>query len=175
MGSQPYPASFVDPTIADPAAPGLSLSGPCMCVPTLLATSWLDEKTQGLVDDFTGAGAVFHGGVSAEVQAVAGVPGLGLQPPLAIRYDDLLVEYRVAVPDGWDRDLPDAGPGAGGWIVAHRSPVGSPSATLVASMAAAPGNVHVLGDDNPLDIFDDGPLRLAVVSFDATGTRSGSR
>src|SRR3954464_5861495 len=57
VGAQPYPASFVDGTIADPAAPGLSLSGPCMGVPTLLATPSLDETTQGLVDDLTGAGA----------------------------------------------------------------------------------------------------------------------
>src|SRR3954453_2304802 len=91
VGAQPYPASFVDGTIADPAAPGLNLSGPCMCVPTLLATPWLDEKMQGLVDDVTGAGPVFHGGVSADPQAVAGVPGLGPQPPLAIRYQDLLI------------------------------------------------------------------------------------
>ena len=88
-------------------------------------------------------------------------------PPLVVRHNDLLVEYRVGVPDGWDRGIPNPGVGASGWVVVHRSPRGAPSAVFVGSVPARPGNFLVLGKDNPLDIFEAGPLRLSVLSFNA--------
>ena len=78
---------------------------------------------------------------------------------------------RIGTPDSWDRGLPDPGSNAVGHVVAHRSPVGSPRATFMASMGAVPGASMALGDDNPLDIGHPGPLVVSVLSLDPAESR----
>lgn len=166
MGARGWPAIFADDVLADPTAPMLNQSGPGMSAPTLMAAGWLNENDHGLALDLSDSNLSSSGGRIKELSALAGAPGPGwTRPPLVIRYRDLVVEYRVR--DGWDRGLPDPGVGAAGWVVVHRSSPGTPSAVYVDSMAAKPGAILVLGKDNPLDIFNTGPLKLSVLSFNA--------
>ncbi len=177
MGYMPWTASFFDDVLANPSAPMLNRNGPGMSAPTLLATGWLNEDEHGVGRDLTGSNLSSSGGISETLSALAGAPGPGWMPsPLVVRYHDLLVEYRVGVPDGWDRGLPNPGVGAGGWVVVHRQLFSSildpnrprkPSTIYVDSVAAKPGAVLVLGKDDLLDIFNPGPLKIAVLSFDA--------
>lgn len=172
MGGTRFPYSFPIASLSDPAASpaGLDVGGPSMAAPSLLATGWANPQQPGVTEDLTDSTSVFMaGGVATQLSALTGAPGPGwARPPLVIRYDDLLVEYRVRAPDGWDRAIPDPGPDAAGWIVVHRSTIGDPpTATFVKAMKAAPGNTLVLGEDNPLDIFHDGPLVLTVLIADA--------
>lgn len=168
MGSRSFPYTFTDDTLADPNNPPiLNQSGPGMSAPTLMATGWLNENEHGMSLDLSDS-TLSSGGRIEELSALAGAPGpLGTRPPLVIRYYDLLVEYRVGVPDGWDRGLPDPGVGAGGYLVMHRSSPGTPRARYVDSVAVEPGAVLVSGKDNPFDIFNRGPLKLSVLSFNA--------
>jgi hypothetical protein len=113
-----------------------------------MATGWLDGARHGLTLDLTGADLTYHGGRVETLSALAGAPPPGLlwtRPPLVIRYDDLLVEYRVPAADGWDRGLPRPGTDAIGWVVVHRSAPGGPMvADYVTSVGAAPGATLVL-------------------------------
>jgi hypothetical protein len=166
MGAKGWPAVFMDETIADPSAPGLNKTGPNMSVPTLLGTGWLKEDQHGVAVDLTSDPLSSVGGRTQELSALSGSLGsVGMRPPFLIRYKDLIVEYRVR--DGWDAGLPDPGQGAGGWLVMHRSPVGAPVATYVDQRPAMPGSMLTLGTDNPVDLFNAGPPRISVLSFNA--------
>ena len=171
MGRKGWPAAFIDDTIADPAAQMLNLSGPGMSAPTLTATGWLKEDEHGVAVDlserdlFSSGG--FDRGLVPDLSALTGAPvPTQTRLPLVIRYGDLVIEYRVGASDGWDRGLPDPGPGAGGWVVVHRSHRDAPRALYVNSLAAKPGAMLVLGKD--LDLFNPGPLKISVISFDAS-------
>jgi hypothetical protein len=167
MGALGFPATFTVPALDDPAAPGLGQAGPGMTAPSLLATGWLDPQQQGAMLELTRSGSIFMaGGVAAQLSALTGAPGPGsTRLPVAIRYFDEFIEYRVRAADGWDRGIPDPGPDASGWVVAHRTDAGE--ATLMNTMKAVAGNTMVLGTDDPYDIFHDGPLRITVLSADA--------
>jgi hypothetical protein len=169
MGARGFPATFTVPALVDSAAPGLGQAGPGMTAPSLVTTGWLDPQQQGAMLDLTGSGSIFMaGGVAAELSALTGAPGPGwTRPPVAIRYFDKFIEYRVRAANGWDRGIPDPGPDASGWVVAQRSDTGE--ATLMNTMKAVAGNTLVLGTDDPLDLFHDGPLRITVLSADAAG------
>lgn len=122
-----------------------------------------------MLRDLTAEPGVFHaGGVVAELSAQSGAPGMPwTKPPLALRYGDILVEYRVRGSTGPDRGLPDPGR----WIVVHSSPADAPVAELVQAVPATPGGWAVCGTDNVLDLFHDGPLQILVMSVDeAAGT-----
>lgn len=167
MGAKGWPASFTDDILTDAAAPGLNRSGPNMSAPTLMATGWLNEAGHGLENEISRSGMAANSGSVVELAALEGAPGMAWgRPPLVARYEDLLIEYRIADPAGWDRGLPDPGDGAGGWVVVHRSPKGAPVATFVNAVEAKPGAMLVLGKDDPLDIFNPGPLKFSVLSFD---------
>jgi hypothetical protein len=170
MGALGWPAVFVDNAIADPTAQGLNLSGPGMSAPTLMATGWLNEGEHGVAVDLSEtdliSGSGFGSGFVQELSVLAGAPGpTQMRPPVVVRYRDLVIEYRIKASDGWDGGLPNPGPGAGGWVVVHRSKQDAPRALHVDSVAARPGATMVLGND--LDLFNPGPLKISVVSFDA--------
>ena len=168
MGALGWPYTFADDTLADPNASMLNRNGPGMSAPTLIATGWLNEDEHGLGLELSGSSMFSSSGRIEELSALTGTPSPDwVRPPLVIRYNDLLVEYRVRAPDGWDRGLADPGVGAGGWLVVHRSARGTPSAVHVDSVEARPGAMLILGKDNPLDIFNPGPLKLSVLSFNA--------
>ena len=168
MGALGWPATYLEPELADPAAPMLNAAGPGMAAPTLMATGWLDEHERNVGADLS-ATDVFSGGRVETLAALTGAPRPGWTgSPLVIRYFDLLIEYRVNAPDGWDRGLPDPGPLARGQVVVHRSPPEGPMvATFVSSVGAAPGARLTLGPDNPVDIQHPGPLVVGVLSTDA--------
>jgi hypothetical protein len=174
MGGRGFPLSFFDEALADPNAPNLNRSGPGMCAPTLMATGWLKEGEHGVGLDLSHSNLSSGVGRIVELSALAGAPGPGwMPPPVVIRYQDLLVEYRVGVRDGWDRGLDPEG-GAGGWVVAHRQdyfdrPPKRPSAVHIDSVQAKPGAMLFGedGEDNPLDISNLGPLKISVLSFNA--------
>jgi hypothetical protein len=168
MGGKGFPGTFTDESISDPDAPGLNRSGPAMSAPTLISTGWLDEDEHGTGLDLTSNILSSAGGRIEELSMLAGAPGPGwTRPPLVIRFQDLLIEYRVALPDGWDRGLPRLRGGAESWVVVHRSPRGAPAAVYVDSLPARPGASLVLGKDDPFDIFQPGPLRISVLSVNA--------
>lgn len=168
MGALGWPAVFVDNAISDPTAPMLNQSGPGMSAPTLLATGWLKEDEQGLGVDLTGSNLFSSAGSVHELSALEGAPGVtGIRPPVLIRFQDSVIEYRVRTDTGWDRGLPDPGADAGGWLIVHRSARGAPRALYVDSVAAQPGAMLLLGKDNPLDFFNPGPVRISVLSFSA--------
>lgn len=167
MGAMNWPAVFADDTLTDPEAPNLNQNGPNMSAPTLLATGWLKENEHGVGLDLTNSTNSFKSGITTDLSALSGAPkGTWTRPPLMIRYQDLLIEYRVGGSSAaWDQGLPNPGTGAGGWLVMHRSPRGTPVAVIVTRLAARPGATLVLGDDNPLDIFNLGPLKISVISY----------
>jgi len=165
MGAMGWPATFADPVLTDPNAPMLDQSGPNMSAPTLIGTGWLAEGGHGLATEISQNSLLATGGSYVELSVLDGAPGPGwARPPLVARYQDLLIEYRIGDPNGWDRGLPNPGGGAVGWVIAHRSPKGTPVATFVNAVGAKPGNMLVFGKDDPLDIFNSGPLKLAVLS-----------
>lgn len=167
MGGLGWPAVFADDAIADPTAQMLNQSGPGISAPTLMATGWLKEDEHGLGVDLSDSSLFSSGGAVRELSALAGAPGpMWMRPPVVIRYHDLVIEYRVGASDGWDRGLPDPGTGAGGWVVVHRSDRSAPRALYVDSVAARPGAVLVLGKDNPVDLFNPGPVKISILSFD---------
>ncbi|MBB1245370.1 hypothetical protein GL263_17620, partial [Streptomyces durbertensis] len=172
MGGEGFPAVFTVPALAQPGEAGQDpAAGPGMSAPSLLATGWLDPHQHGVVRDLSSSTSVFGAGVVEELSVLKGAPGPGwTHPPRVIRYNDLLVEYRVrGSGEGWDRGLPDPGPAASGWVVVHRSDVRlKPAAVLVASMAARPGETLALGEDSPYDIHSPGPLRITVLSADSS-------
>jgi hypothetical protein len=167
MGAMGWPATFLVPELADPAAPGLDRAGPGMAAPTLVAIGWLDITELNVGLDLGGTD-VFSSGRVETLSALTGAPRPGWTgPPLVIRYFDLLVEYRIPAADGWDRGLPNPGAPAHGQVVVHRSPPSeSPVATFVNAMAATPGATMKLGPDNPVDLSSPGPLTISVLSVD---------
>jgi hypothetical protein len=169
MGALGWPAVFADDAITDPTAQMLNQSGPGMSAPTLMATGWLKEDAHGLGVKLSDNDLFSSGGVVLQLSALAGAPGpTWRRPPVMIRYHDLVIEYRVRASDGWDRGLPDPGTGAGGWVVVHRSDRSTPRALYVNSVAARPGAVLALGKDDPLDLFNPGPVKISILSFDAS-------
>lgn len=178
MGANGVPETFtVQELDNQPAPPGrppawLAQAGPGMAAPTLLATGWCNEKQHGVALDLSDSN-LFGGGRTEDLGALVGAPGTKMQgPPLIIRYQDLLIEYRVASPTGWDRGLPDPGPGGQGHLVVHRSPVEGPiRATFLDSVVAAPGARLMFGTDNPLDLESPGPLTISVLSATASAVR----
>jgi hypothetical protein len=168
MGAEGWPYVFADPVLADPTAPMLNGSGPGMSAPTLMGTKWLNEDQHGLGCELSDNNLFSSGGAMVELSALAGAPGPNWnRPPVVIRYRDLVIEYRVRASDGWDRGLAEPGDGAGGWVVVHRSERGAPRAVYVNSVAARPGVVLLLGKDDPRDLFNPGPVKISVLSFDA--------
>jgi len=164
MGALGFPWTFPVLTLKDPMAPGLNEAGPGMSAPTLMATGWLDPTQHGVAADLTDYN--LEGGVVQELSVLTGAPGPEWsRPPLVVRYKDLLIEYRIPAPNGWDRGLERTGPGAEGWIVVHRSPPEqSPAALFVASQWDTPGLRLVMGKDNSFDVFSPGPLTLSILS-----------
>jgi hypothetical protein len=169
MGSgDHYPATFPLPVLDDPSAPNLNRAGPGMTAPSLLATGWLDPNQPGALRDLSKTNAVFEpGGLQVELSALTGAPIPGSSPrlPVAIRHYDQCCEYRVRAPDGWDRAIPDPGPGVGGWLVANHSL--RKEATFHSAIRVVPGETLVLGTENSFDIFNDGPLQITVMGVDA--------
>ena len=169
MGALGWPAVFADNAIPDPTAQMLNQCGPGMSAPTLMATGWLKEDEPGLGFELSDNTVSSSGGAVLELTALAGAPGpLLARPPLVIRYHDLVIEYRLAISDGWDRGLLNPGEDAGGWLVVHRSDRNAPRALYVDSVPVRPGAVLTLGKDNPVDIFNPGPLKISILSFDAS-------
>jgi hypothetical protein len=169
MGGLGWPAVFADGAIPDPTAQMLNQSGPGMSAPTLMATGWLKEDEHASGVELSDTSLFSTGGAVCELAALAGAPGpLSTRPPVVARYHDLVIEYRVASDGGWDRGLPDPGSGAGGWVVVHRSDRTAPRALYVDAVAARPGAVLVLGKDDPVDLFNPGPVRVSILSSDAT-------
>jgi hypothetical protein len=168
MGGLGWPAMFLDDAIPDPTTQMLNRSGPGMSAPTLMATGWLNEDEHGSGVELSDSNLFSSGGAVCELSALAGAPEpLSSRPPVVVRYRDLVIEYRVASDDGWDRGLGDPGPGAGGRVVVHRSTRGAPRAVYVNSVAAKPGAALLLGKDAPEDLFNPGPVRISILSFDA--------
>ena len=165
MGALGFPATFADPTLVDPSAPMLNRTGPNMCTPTLLATKWLDEQQHGVGVDLTHVDLSAGSGYGVELAALTGAPGpVWTRPPIVVRYQDLLIEYRF--PDGWDLGLADPS-SPNGYVVLHRSPAEAPSAVFVRLEPAKPGAAVILGSDLPIDIFSPGPLSILIQSVDS--------
>jgi hypothetical protein len=171
MGATGWPAIFDHPDLQDADTAGLAGTGPGMSAPTLMATGWLNANEPNICLDLSSANVFMSGGRVEELSRLVGGHRAWSGPPLAIRYFDMLIEYRIGTPDSWDRGLPDPGPNAVGHVVAHRSPVGSPRATFIASMGAVPGASMALGNDNPLDIGHPGPLVVSVLALDPANFR----
>ncbi len=168
MAGANWLGSFDDPQLADSAALELNKSGPGMSAPTLIATRWLDENDPQLGVELSFNKLTTSGGVTLDVSALAGAPGPSWsRPPVVIRHEDLLIEYRVLTADGWDRGLPHPGYGAGGWVVVHRSVRSVPVALHVASAGAVPGTTLTVGKAHPYDLSRPGPLSISILSFDA--------
>jgi hypothetical protein len=164
MGAMNWPYTYADSRLVADEAPGLAETGPGMSAPTLMATGWLDPAQHNLVDDLTGSAAVYGGGTLVTLSALTGSPGVVWDgPPLAVRYHDYVIEYRIAA--AWDHGIP-VPDGARGRIVAHRSPVIGPVAEFVDAVADLPGAMMSLGRDDILDIDSPGPLVIRVLSVD---------
>jgi len=171
MGAMGWPAIFNHPDLQDADTAGLAGTGPGMSAPTLMATHWLDANEPNVCLDLTSANVFMSGGRVEELSRLDGGHRAWSGPPLVIRYDNILIEYRVPVPGSWDRGLPDPGPNAIGHVIAHRSPVDGPVATFIASIGAAPGASMTLGQDNPVNIGHPGPLVVSVLSADPANSR----
>jgi hypothetical protein len=169
MGARPWAAVFADDAIPDPTGQMLNQSGPGMSAPTLLATGWLKEDAHATAVHLSDNNLFSSGGAVLQLSALSGAPGPAWgRPPVMARYNDLVIEYRVGASHGWDRGLPDPGPGAGGWVVVHRSIRSTPRALYVSSVPAKPGAVLSIGNDSPFDLFNPGPVKISVLSFDAS-------
>ena len=170
MGREGNKYSFRDPALISPAE-GADAShadcGPGMCVPSLLATGWLEIGKHAVqVTGYTNAAP----GSSLRIRALDGAPNsVGL--PSFCYVDDgdrYFVEYRVPR-SRWDSGLP---PSLLGWVVVHRTVLDEPLMTLqVAAFQASPGQTLTIGGPSNIYIFGGGPLRITVLGCDpATGS-----
>ena len=172
MGREGNKYSFRDPALISPAE-GADAShadcGPGMCVPSLLATGWLEIGKHAVqVTGYTNAAP----GSSLRIRALDGAPAknsVGL--PSFCYVDDgdrYFVEYRVPR-SRWDSGLP---PSLLGWVVVHRTVLDEPLMTLqVAAFQASPGQTLTIGGPSNIYIFGGGPLRITVLGCDpATGS-----
>jgi len=171
MGREGSKYSFRDMSLASPqdgADAGHTDCGPGMCVPTLLATKWLDLAKHGVeVKGFT-TGLT---GSTVQIRALDGAPQGDGGLPVCCFVDDgdrYLVEYRVPK-SRWDAGLP---PSANGWLVVNRTPLDGPITTLeVASFPVVLGTTVSFGGPDNIYLFGAGPLRLSVMACDvANGT-----
>jgi hypothetical protein len=171
MGREGSKHSFRDMSLVSPqdgADVGHTDCGPGMCVPTLLATEWLDLAKHGVeVKGFT-TGLT---GSTVRIRALDGAPeGEGglLVCCFVDDGDRYLVEYRVSK-SRWDAGLPAS---ANGWLVVNRTPLDGPLVTLeVASFTVMPGKTVSFGGPDNIYLFGAGPLRLSVMACDvAAGT-----
>jgi hypothetical protein len=168
MGREGAKYSFPDPALISPAD-GADAShadcGPGMCVPSLLATGWLEvDKHAAQVTGYTNAAP----GSTLRIRALDGAPArnaVGL--PSFCYVDDgdrYFVEYRVPR-SRWDSGLP---PSTLGWVVVHRTALGQPLMTLqVAAFQASPGQTLTIGGPANIYIFGGGPLRITVLGCDS--------
>ena len=170
MGAEGGKYSFADPLLSLPDSGSThAMSGPNMCVPSLLSTKWLDLRTHGVGRSVSADGSI---GSIVRIAALDGAPRDGTAGPPVCAYvdagDRYLLEYRVPQ-SSWDTGLPDPDQhAAAGWVIAHRTPVNGPLDSLqIGALAAAPGRSIVLGADNPFDLFTPGPLKISVLGFDA--------
>jgi hypothetical protein len=174
MGFERQKYSFSDPTLTlpfDVDEADHSLSGPGMTAPTMMTTGWLDFSQRNQGQDISAS--LGTGSMTLQLAALRGAPAPSYQGPPVFAWADLgdrkIIEYRQR--DGWDRAMPDPGPGATGWIVFHRTPLGMPVTNLqIGAMPAAPGQTFSFGEDNPLDIFNPGPLKVTVMSVHAASS-----
>ncbi|WP_148649765.1 hypothetical protein [Lysobacter antibioticus] len=168
MGREGSKHSFRDMSLVSPhdgADIGHADCGPGMCVPTLLATGWLDLAKHGVeVTGFT-TGLT---GSTARIRALDGAPREDGGLPVCCFVDDgdrYLVEYR-SPKSRWDGGLPAS---ANGWLVVNRTPLDGPLTTLeVASFAVMPGKTVSFGGPDNMYPFGAGPLRLSVMACDVT-------
>jgi len=171
MGREGAKHSFSDITLLSPpqgAHAGHTDCGPSMCVPTLLATGWLNVAKHGA--QVTGVpGATV--GAAVTIRALNGAPYMDGGLPVFCYVDDgdrYMVEYRTST-SRWDAGLP---PTTNGWLVVYRTPLDAPIITLeVASFAVTPGKTVSFGGPDYMYLFGAGPLRLSVLACDvAAGT-----
>jgi len=172
MGREGNKHSFNDPGLISPqdgADATHAGCGPGMCVPSLLATTWLQENKHGVqVTGYTNASP----GSTLRIRALDGAPPDNAPGLPSFCYiddgDRYYVEYRVPK-SRWDGGLP---PSTHGWMVVHRSALGEPVTTLqVAVIAVTPGQSLTIGGPSNIYIYGGGPLRITVMACDAaTGT-----
>ena len=173
MGREGSKHSFRDMSLVSPqdgADEDHTDCGPGMCVPTLLATRWLDLAKHGVeVKGFT-TGPTGLTGSTVRIRALDGAPSGESGLPVCCFVDDgdrYMVEYRLPK-SRWDAGLPAS---ANGWLVVNRTPLDGPLVTLeVASFAVMPGKTVSFGGPDNIYLFGGGPLRLSVMACDVANS-----
>lgn len=141
-GKYSYTHSPLNLTIAGRVSTANSDSGPGMVAPTLLACGWLDPQAHGI--DITAQLHSAQRRAEFRLLALRGAPLPDLPAPVfayARGVTDQIITVEARWRDGFDRGMPDPGPGGGGWVLVHEATaLGRGTTTaLLASLPARQG------------------------------------